>query len=169
MARLPLFLALVALLAAAVAPTQAQEIRPTTERIATAPGYFVYVLPGERSIQISVLGTVRAAGFYTISDGLDLGQALALAGGPTVGQQSTEIEQTITIRLYRGQTSRDLIYEAPLEEFVRDADGYPRMAEGDVIEVETVNRRLRTLRDTLTIVGAAASVVIAVTNIVRLF
>ncbi len=160
---------LAVLLAAVAAPTQAQEIRPTAERQATAPGYFVYVLPGERSTQISVIGTVRAPGFYTISDGLDLGEALALAGGPAIGVQTTDFEQTITIRLFRGQATRDLIYEATLDEFVRDATAYPRMVDGDVIEVSTVNRRLRTYRDTLTVVGAAASVVLAITQVVRIF
>lgn len=160
---------LAVLLAAAAAPTSAQVIRPTTERISTAPGYFVYVLPGERSTQVSVIGTVRAPGFYTISEGLDLGQALALAGGPSVNTTTTEFEQTITIRLFRGQASRDLIYEATLDEFVRDATAYPRMADGDLIEVSTVNRRLPTYRDTLTIVGAAASVVLAITQVVRIF
>jgi protein involved in polysaccharide export with SLBB domain len=160
---------LAVLLAAVAAPTQAQVIRPTTERISTAPGYFVYVLPGERSTQVSVIGTVRAPGFYTISDGLDLGEVLALAGGPAITALAPDFEQTVTIRLFRGDATRDLIYEATLDEFVRDATAYPRLADGDLIEVSTVNRRMRTYRDTLTVVGAAASVVLAITQVVRIF
>jgi protein involved in polysaccharide export with SLBB domain len=158
------------LLAALAAPdASAQQIRPLDERVSTAPGYFVYVLPGERSVQVTVLGTVRAPGFYTVSDGVDLGQVLALAGGPAVTTLSTEVERTVTIRLFRGQAQRDMLYEASLEDFARDASAYPRLVDGDLIEVTTVERRLRTIRDTLTIVGAAASIVVAVTQIIRLF
>jgi protein involved in polysaccharide export with SLBB domain len=159
-------LALAALLVA-LAPS-AQEIRPA-ERLANAPGYFFYVLPLELSTQVSVIGTVRAPGFYTVSDGLNLGEVLALAGGPTMALQSTEVERTITIRLYRGTGDRDLVYEATLDEFARDAASYPRLIDGDLIEVTTVDRRLRTYRDTLTVIGAAASVVIAIVQVVRLF
>lgn len=156
-------------IAVAAVPVGAQEIRPLDERVSTAPGYFVYALPGERSVQATVIGTVRAPGFYTVSDGVNLGELLALAGGPAASVQTTDVERTVTIRLYRGRAARDLIYEATLDDFARDASAYPRLVDGDLVEVVTVERRLRTFRDTLTIVGAAASVVVAVAQLIRLF
>lgn len=162
-------IAAVAFALVAFGPTaHAQEIRPLDERVATAPGYFVYVLPGERSVQVSVMGTVRAPGFYTVSDGVNLGELLALAGGPALAAQSNEIERTVTIRLYRGRSVRDLIYEASLDDFARDASAYPRLIDGDLVEVTTLERRLRTWRDTLTVVGGVAGVVIAVVQVVSI-
>lgn len=146
----------------------AQEIRALDERVSTAPGYFVYVLPGERSVQASVLGTVRAPGFYTLSNGTDLGEALALAGGPLLGPQSTDVDRTVTIRLYRGAGTRELVYESTLEDFARVTTPYPALVDGDLIEVTTLEDRRRTWRDTLAVVGGASGVVIALVQIISI-
>lgn len=156
-----------AALVCATAPW-AQEIRPLDERVANAPGYYFYVLPGEVSTQVSILGTVRAPGFYTLSDGIDLGEALALAGGPLVASQNAEVERIVTIRLYRGEGARELVYESTLDGFARDASAHPRLADGDLIEVATTERRLRTFRDTLALVGAVSTVVIAAIQVIDL-
>lgn len=146
----------------------AQEIRDLEPRIVNAPGYFTSVLPGERSVQATVLGTVRAPGLYTVSDGTDMGELLALAGGPTLAPLSTEIERTVTVRLYRGTGEREVVYERTFDGFAADASAYPRLVDGDLLEVTTVDRRLRTFRDTLTYVGAGASVVIALAQLINL-
>ena len=167
--RLSLLLILAA--SALLSPAAAQELREDEGRIATAPGYFTYYLPGERTTQASVVGTVRAPGYYLVSNGTDLGELLALAGGPAIATLSTDIERTVTIRLYRATTggTREAIYERTAEAFARDAEPYPVLLDGDTVEVTTVERRRRTYRDTLTIVGSVASVVIAVTQVVRIF
>lgn len=165
--------ALLAVLLAAAAPASAQVLRPTDERATatTAPGYFTYLLPGERSTQVVVLGTVRAPGLYVVSEGTDLGELLGLAGGPNAGAVSNEVERTTTIRLFRATTggTREVIYERTDEAFARDADGFPTLLDGDTVEVTTVERRLRTYRDTLTLIGGVATVVIAVIQIVNVF
>lgn len=155
--------ALAVLLATAAS---SQEIRPLDERVSNAPGYFFHVLPGEISTEVSVIGTVRAPGFYTVSDGMDLGGVLALAGGPLLAPENTDYERTVTIRLYRGQGVRELIYDATLEGFARDATAYPRLQDGDLVEVTTVDDRRRTFRDTLTIIGGISTAIIAVVQIV---
>ena len=174
-ARLPLLavlLAAAAVSAAALsaAPAEAQTLRPTDERAATttAPGYFTYLLPGERSSQVTVLGTVRAPGLYLVSAGTTLGELIGLAGGTEAGARSSEVERTVTIRLFRASASgtREAIYERTDDAFARDADGYPVVLDGDTVEVRTVERRLRTYRDTLTLIGGLATVVIAVVQIV---
>ena len=164
-------LALFALLAAAtLAPAaSAQTLRPTDVRVSTAPGYFTYFLPGERTTQATVLGTVRSPGLYLVSAGTDLGELLGLAGGPYAGPVSNEVERTTTIRLYRAAEggTREVIYERSQEAFARDATSYPVVIDGDTVEVTTVERRLRTFRDTLTVVGGVATVIILALQIVN--
>ncbi|HEX8386518.1 MAG TPA: SLBB domain-containing protein [Rubricoccaceae bacterium] len=154
---------------AALAPARAQELRPTDERVSTAPGYFTYFLPGERTSQVSVLGTVRAPGFYLVSAGTDLSELLALAGGPNLEATSPDFERTVTIRLYRATNglSRELLYERTAEAFTRDAEGYPIVVDGDMLEVTTFERARWGWRDSLTVAGGAATVVIAVIQIVN--
>lgn len=169
----PRLLALaLALAALGPAPSAgAQELRPTDERVSTAPGYFTYFLPGERTTQVSVLGTVRAPGFYVVSAGTDLSELLALAGGPLIGATSPDVERTVTIRLYRATAglSRELLYERTAEAFTRDAEGYPIVLDGDMLEVATFERHPWNWRDSLTVVGGTATVVIAAIQIVNAF
>ncbi len=154
-------------------PTDAQVLRPTDERASatTAQGYFTYLLPGERSTQVVVLGTVRAPGLYVVSEGTDLAELMGLAGGLYAGPLSNEVERTTTIRLFRATAggTREVIYERTDEAFARDATGYPVLLDGDTVEVTTLERRLRTYRDTLTLIGGVATVVIAVIQIVSIF
>ena len=161
----------VLLAAASLRPLAAQELRDTEARISTAPGYFTFFIPGERTTQVSVVGTVRLPGYYLVSNGTDLGELLALAGGPTIATLSTEVERTITIRLYRATSggTRDAVYERTAEAFARDAEPYPVLIDGDTVEVTTVERRRRSYRDTLTLVGGISTAVIAVIQIVSLF
>lgn len=146
-------------------------LRPTDERVSTAGGYFTYFLPGERTSQVSVLGAVRAPGLYIVSAGTDLGEIVALAGGPAVGVLTSEIERTVTIRLFRTTTggTREVVYEQTADAFARDGGGYPQMSDGDTVEVAVFERRLRTYRDTLTIIGGVATLVIAGIQIATLF
>lgn len=167
--RLSLLLILAA--AALLRPAAAQELREDEGRLATAPGYFTYYLPGERTTQVAVVGTVRAPGLYLVSNGTDLGELVALAGGPAIATRSTDIERTITIRLYRATSggTREVLYEQTAEAFARDASGYPVVLDGDTVEVTTVERRLRTYRDTLAVVGGVASVIIVAIRIAEFF
>ena len=155
----------------ALHPAAAQQLRPTDERVATAGGYFTYFLPGERTSQVSVLGTVPAPGLYIVSVGTTLGEIVALSGGPFDGARSNEVERTTTIRLFRATASgtREAIYDRTFEAFTRDAEGYPVVLDGDVVEVTTVERRLRTYRDTLTLVGALSTAIIAIIQIAQAF
>ena len=167
MTRLVLTLLLVAAPLGALNSASAQQIRETDARVATAGGYFTYFLPGERTSQVSVLGTVPAPGLYIVSAGTTMGEVLALAGGPLAGVRLTEVERTTTIRLFRATAggTREAIYDRTFEAFARDAEGYPVVLDGDVIEVATVDRRLNTFRDTITII---ATVVGAVSGVILL-
>ena len=165
-------LGLFALLASAalVPSASAQILRPNDVRVSTAPGYFTYFLPGERTTQATVLGTVRAPGLYLVSAGTDLGELLGLAGGPYAGPVSNEVERTTTIRLFRATEggTREVIYERSQEAFARDASAYPVVIDGDTVEVTTTERRLRTYRDTLAVVTSVATVVIIALQILNL-
>ncbi len=165
-------LALLALLctAAVARPAAAQELRPNDVRVSTSPGYFTYFLPGERTSQVTVLGTVRAPGLYLVSAGTTLGELLGLAGGPYAGPVSNEVERTTTIRLYRATDggTREVIYERTDDAFARDANAYPVVLDGDTVEVTTTERRLRTYRDTLTLVGSIAGIAVVILQVITL-
>ena len=156
--------------ASAAAQPTPSTLRPTDERVATAGGYFTYFLPGERTSQVSVLGAVRAPGLYVVSEGTDLGEIIALAGGPESGARTTEVERTVTIRLFRTTAAgtREVVYARTAEAFARDADGYPQLYDGDTVDVDVVDRRLRTYRDTLSVITAVSTLVIIGIQVVTL-
>ncbi len=153
--------------------TSAQEFGRVDQIQNTSQGYFYHVIPGEATIKVYVWGTVRMPGTYEVSATADLGDVLSLAGGPqlTPLRQSDvlDVEREITIRVYRldGQ-QRVLLYDHTLEEMVAATEVYPTLQEGDVVEVQTAETETRrwTWRETLTIVGAVATTVIATSQLI---
>ena len=142
------------------------------ERRSTSQAYFVHVLPGEATVVVSVWGTVPRPGTYEVSNGMDMGQVLSLAGGPlgtpVREPDATEVDREVRIRLYRqAGTTRSMIYDATLEETVASPEAYPILADGDVVEVTTneTERRRWTWRDTATIGGLATSALIAISQV----
>jgi hypothetical protein len=164
--------ALVLLLAAL--PATAQEFGRIDEIKNTSQAYFVHAVPGEATIRVFVWGTVRLPGTYEVGTASNLGDVLSLAGGPLLTPlrqtDAIDVDRTISIRLYRLEGDRRIVlYEAPLDEMVAATEPYPVLREGDVIEVQTdeVETRRWTWRETLTIVGAVATSVIAVSQLVN--
>jgi hypothetical protein len=144
-----------ALLFLTIAPASAQ--RNPTDVISQGTSYYVFAQPGEATIEVLVLGDA-ASGVYVVGEGINLSKFLALIGGAGGERNSPDVEVNKTIRLLRedgGQ--RVVVYEAPLEELLRDPAAYPSLRGGDVFTVETEVRRRFVLRDTLTIVSSLAS------------
>jgi hypothetical protein len=160
----------VALIALALmaGPATAQSFGRVETTNSNVSSYFFHVQPGAATVQVSVLGTVRSPGMYEVSDGTDLGQLMALAGGPLLSPRERQQTREVTVRLFRQQSeSRLLIYDAPLDDFVENAQSYPVMRDGDVLTVEVVERRHFGWRDVFPIVGAIASVALAIDRMSR--
>ena len=165
--------ALLVLAAVALAPlASAQE--PVTPGYVGAvptnsPNHFYYAQPGELTKRISVWGTVRAPGTYFVRTSVDLVELLSLAGGPSLNPGVDNIDRTVTIRVYRLEgDQRILAYEETLIDMIADPGAYPDIMNDDVVEVETVEARQWTFRDTVTVIGAVATTVVAIERLVSL-
>lgn len=154
---------------AASAPAFAQEFGRIEATESNVPSYYYHARSGDAVVQAYVIGAVRASGLYVVTQGTDIGQLFALAGGPMLGERERQDRVEVTIRLYReGGGSRELIYESLLEPMLRDPGAYPTLMDGDVMEVENIRIRAFSWRDGLGLIGAAASVALVIERVVRI-
>ena len=134
-----------------------------------SPNHFYYAQPGEIATRVSVWGTVRAPGIYFVRPNVDLAEVISLAGGPAIGPLSEVVDRHITVRVYRLEgNQRILAYEEPLVDMIAEPGAYPALENEDVIEVETIEDRKWTFRDTVTVIGAAATTIIATERLINL-
>lgn len=163
--------ALLAVLTCATArPAEAQPRFGTIEeRQSNAPGYFFYALPGEGTIRVSVWGGVRSPGSYVVGVGADMEEVMSLAGGPLLAPREERQDRTTTVRLYRLEEEvRVLAYEGTIGDLIREPGGYPPLQDDDIVEVEVVEKTRWTFRDTVTVIGAAATATLAVERLLSL-
>lgn len=131
--------------------------------------YYYYVQPGMATVQVHVLGTVRAPGLYVLNQGTHLGDLLALSGGPVVDVRQADARRKITIRLFRAAAYGDEpIYESTLDDAVSRRETYPVLQEGDVLTVEVVEKRRFGWRDALSIVGGVSALAVALDRFLSL-
>lgn len=129
--------------------------------------YRKFVLPGESSIRVLVLGSVGAGGIYEVGRGTDLGRLLALTGGSFVPESSEQLRR-LTLRVLRTNgTRRDLVYEASLDDFLVDPGSYPVLQDGDVFLIETRLKNRFQWRDALSIVTGIAALTLAADRIIN--
>lgn len=148
-------------------PAKTQNFNRIDETISNITSYYYYTQPGIATVQVYVMGTVREPGLYEISDGTDLGQLLALAGGPVLNARFAQDKQEAIIRLFRPASfSADPIYETELNRAITRQEVYPVLREGDVLTVEIIQHRRFGWRDSVSILGSLASVAIIVERII---
>ncbi|MEM6327851.1 MAG: hypothetical protein AAF791_12095 [Bacteroidota bacterium] len=153
-------------------PASAQE--PTgPEYVGAVPtnsvNHYYFAQPAELTKRISVWGTVRSPGTYFVRRTVDLEGILSLAGGPSLSPRQEDVDRVVTIRVYRLENDqRILAYEETLVDMIAEPGAYPELLEGDVVEVETVEDRQWTFRDTVTVVGAVATTIVAIERLVNL-
>lgn len=151
----------------ATAPCDAWGQNRPGEMRTDGSSYHMFARPGQNTIQVLVLGDVGQPGMYEIGEGLDLAQLLALSGGPGL-QRSARNRSETTLRLYRPQDGqRELIFEAEMEGFMREREAYPSLRQGDVFQVETVERERFGWRDALRILTAAATVTFSIERLLN--
>lgn len=124
--------------------------------------YHKFVLPGEASIQVLVLGDAGASGIYELGRHVDMGELLALTSAQ-LGTVTPGERREVSLRLYRNTgTERSVVYEAKLEDFLAYPGQYPQLQDKDVMVVETIIKQRFGWRDALTIVTGFAAVALAV-------
>ena len=170
--RLPFYsIVFAAVVALTALPVQGQATFGRVEEMRTnATMYYYHVIPATATIQVYVMGTVRAPGLYEVSEGMSLGQILALAGGPPSSPRpSYRSVETIT-RLYRStSTGQELIFERPLEEAISNQTAQPRLEFGDVVTMEVIERDRFNWRDVTRIVSAGGILALAIERMARTF
>jgi len=168
------FLLLVALwfLVGLNSKVEAQEFGRINSIIAEGVSYHVFAQPGEATVQVLVLGSVSSPGIYEIGISVDLGQLLALSGGPplteTTGTTSSTTETTV--RLFRETTGRrDLVYEAPLQLLLSEPDLYPALHDGDVFTIESIihQRQRIGFREVISVASSLATLVLVYDRVTR--
>lgn len=136
------------------------------EQTETDLAYHYFVRAGEPTIQVQVLGTLGETGLYEVTEGTDLGQLIALAGGPPTGVRQARSRRTATIRLFRPGSGNHLpVYEAELEHGILNSHAYPSLADGDVLLVEVVEREGLRWRDGLVVLNSVMLLVLTVARV----
>lgn len=137
-----------------VLPAQAQEFGRVVE--AEGVAYYRFTEPGQPTVRVLVMGA-EAPGIYELGAETKLDELLAITGGGGIASPTIHS----TVRLYREEGARrNLIYESPLRDMLTEPNEYPRLQEGDVLVVETVERRRLSWQDGITILSGLSSVVL---------
>jgi protein involved in polysaccharide export with SLBB domain len=142
----------------------AQEFRRFDNINVQGTAYRVFAQQGEATVQVLVIGNVPSPGLYEIGVGIALDQLLALTGGTTLAA-STSSRTRVTVRLYRFEgASRQLAYEAPIEQLLAEPERYPPLQDGDVVTVETftVERNRLNWQDAVNLIAGAATIILLV-------
>jgi hypothetical protein len=166
--RVALTAAALAVLTAVLLPgaAQSQSIGRVEQTDSNAPSYFYYVQPGSATIQTHVLGTVRHPGLYVVNRGTTLDQVLALSGGAVLNEREGRSVRRITLRLLRDTgNGQQPIFETTYQDGRLNTAGAPPMRDGDVVDVEVVERRRFGLRSTLTVVNTLALLTLALERV----
>ncbi len=124
--------------------------------------YHYLVRPGVATVEVSAFGNLVSPGVYVLEEGVNLAFLLALTGGPNFFNQP-DIKISTTIRLFRNRGgTQSLVFEAPFEEVMNEADNTPVLSEGDIVTVEVVQKRKLVWRDIFTVAGPILSTLILV-------
>lgn len=167
---IPLLLSLLSLLLSLISPlAHAQSVGRVEQMKTNMTTYYYLVQPGEATVQAAIWGTVRNAGVYEVSAGTTLGRLFALSGGPALTSIRNERDRRrIAIRLYRDvEGNRTTVFDGDMETLSLDASGGPTLKDGDIVNVEAIEKRPFSWRDTMPFVSAAASVLVAISYFSR--
>lgn len=133
----------------------------------TNTAYFFHAVPGEATVQVSVLGAVRVPGIYVVGAGTRLDELFAMTGGPQQ-RESPEISSKVDVKLFREDgEKRQLVYQDLLESMLTEPGRYPALAEGDVLIVDQNLRRKFGWREGLSVLTAVGTFALVVDRLVQ--
>jgi len=122
--------------------------------------YYNYGEQGDITVIVNVWGTVRNPGLYEVTKGTTLSTLFSLAGGPLVTARPKSTTRRVTLKLTRG-VAQEKVLDFTMENQVLALETDPILETGDVLTVETVERRGFSWRDVFPVVAAVASVALA--------
>ncbi|MBC12016.1 hypothetical protein B1759_15530 [Rubrivirga sp. SAORIC476] len=131
-------------------------IGQSEQTVSSAPGYYRHHLPGEATIQVRVEGSVVNPGLYEVADETNLGDLLALTGGPRIDVRDRQSDRRVELRLIRPGTGQ--VYGALLVDAVANPSVIPPLLHQDALLVEVIDRRRFGWQDGATLIGAAGTV-----------
>jgi hypothetical protein len=145
-------------------PCQGRFLRPAPEGTPSA-SYHRYYLPGEATVQVSVVGAVQQPGLYEVAVGTDIGRLLALSGGPRYDVRESGRGRRVELRLFRPQAGPLAIYATTLQDAATNTAAYPPLCEGDTFLVDVIERRRFGLQEIATIAGGVSAIALIVSVI----
>ncbi len=147
------------LLLVGVSEISAQRIGRVEQIENNTNGYYSFVLPGAQTVQIQVMGAVPSPGLYEVPSGTPLNQLLSLTGGPMMGPRARLTPRTVKIKVFRPAMSTPLIYETEFQQAISDPASWPVFQDGDVMEVEVIERQRIGWRDVVALINTAAIII----------
>ena len=150
---------LVACLAGAPSPLQAQEVGRIGNIQANGVPYRTFAETGEATIRVYVISP-GGSGIYEIGADTRFDELLALASiAPPPRQPQTR--QSTMVRLYHQERGRRaLVLEERVEDLLqRDPNNYPQLSDGDFLQVETRTSNRFGWQDGLRILTSLTSLV----------
>lgn len=133
----------------------------------TNTAYFFHAVPGEATVQVSVLGAVRVPGIYVVGATTRLDELFAMTGG-SQQRESPEISSEVDVKLFREDGGkRQLVYQDLLESMLTEPGRYPPLAEGDVLIIDQHLRRKFGWREGLSVLTAVGTLALVVDRVFR--
>ena len=102
--------------------------------------FFVGESLGKPLIAIKLLSGVQRPGVYHVPVGTDLSELISYAGGV---HTNADLEEILVKRTYLGVTKN---YEIDLEKILQSTSSVPRLADDDVVYIETNAKLDQTMR-----------------------
>lgn len=131
--------------------------------------YYRYAEPGDIPMTVHIWGYVFRPGLYEVPVGTKLSTILSLSGGFSLGARQWSQERTITLELSRSVLDGDPelapLYQQSWVDSQIKLDEDLVLEDGSFIVIDAQTRRKFNWRDVVTIVGAAASLTIAIERV----
>lgn len=126
--------------------------------------FYSHTEPGDIPMYVHIWGYVYRPGLYELPVGTKLSMALSLSGGFSLGARQWSEERTVTLDLFTTSASGSLehiLQDSWVNSQVRLTQD-PVLTDGNFLVIDAQTKRRFNWRDAITIVGAAASLAIAV-------
>ena len=126
--------------------------------------YHKYFSAGELTLQVFLISSAGGTGIYEIGTDTRLMELVTLAGFAPHARSSGTTRR-IDISVIRPRLGNEPIYKSRIEDFVLEPERHPALEEGDVVMVDSEQRRRFSWRDAVQIISGASSLILLVTRI----
>lgn len=131
---------------------------------------YKYTEPGDIPMYVHIWGYVFRPGLYELPVGTKMSTALSLSGGFSLGARQWSEERIITLELFQSADNSEAVSifkKAWIDSQIQLTQDFT-LTDGNFLIIDAHTKRKFNWRDALAIVGATASVAIAIERIVSL-